>query len=98
MELDPERNFSETEEELAGTEEGNLLTNFAGEGFSQLLSSLPGIDEYMSYMEMFRLVRNMEYSVVVFDTAPTGHTLRLLSFPKVIEEALIKVISLKNKV
>jgi arsenite-transporting ATPase len=43
--------------------------------------SLPGIDEIAALMEVGRLGRSGAYDIVVVDTAPTGHTLRMLATP-----------------
>jgi len=38
---------------------------------TELTSSIPGIDEAMSFSELMKQVQNMDYDVVVFDTART---------------------------
>lgn len=49
-----------------------------------------------SHPAPLRLVQSMEFSCIVFDTAPTGHTLRLLSFPSTLEKSLNKFMGLSN--
>ncbi|MCU1245959.1 MAG: hypothetical protein JWN02_1869, partial [Acidobacteria bacterium] len=41
--------------------------------------SLPGVDELMAWMRIGELVEENAQATVVVDTAPTGHTLRMLS-------------------
>ncbi|KAL7060348.1 hypothetical protein AAHC03_09681 [Spirometra sp. Aus1] len=97
MEIDPSLNVEELEEDIVGADEAARSADFR-RTLTNVMSSFPGVDEYMSYTEIFRLVRTMDYSVVVFDTAPTGHTLRLLSFPDLMESGLNKLISLKSSI
>ena len=51
-----------------------------------LTLSIPGIDEVMSFKTIIDFIEEGEYEKYVVDTAPTGHALRLISAPKLLDE------------
>jgi len=46
---------------------------------------IPGLDEALAFDELLRHMENPFWDVIIFDTAPTGHTLRFLSLPELID-------------
>jgi len=72
-------------------ERGTLLDE---EDINDLLSlSLPGMDEVMSLFELSELDREGKYTHIVVDTAPSGHTSRLLRLPEVFDR-MVKALDL----
>ncbi|XP_042414085.1 ATPase GET3B-like isoform X2 [Zingiber officinale] len=55
----------------------------------------PGLDEAIAISKVMQFVEAPEYnsfSRIVFDTAPTGHTLRLLSLPDFLDASIGKIL------
>lgn len=61
----------------------------------------PGFDEAVALVEIVKYIEgDKEYSKfdrIIFDTAPTGHTLRLLALPDFLNGFFGKIISMKSK-
>jgi arsenite/tail-anchored protein-transporting ATPase len=82
-------------------EHGKVLAEIAKRGtlldeddINQLLNlSLPGLDEVMSLFELSELDREGKYTHIVVDTAPSGHTSRLLRLPEVFDR-MVKALDL----
>ena len=50
-------------------------------GMAEELALIPGMDEIVSLINIYRNAREGNFDVVVIDAAPTGETVRLLSMP-----------------
>jgi len=60
---------------------------FDNEDVEQLLGlSVPGIDEIMSLKVIMEIIEKHEFERYIVDMAPTGHALRLLASPHVLEQ------------
>ena len=62
-------------------------TNLDNDDIDQMLTlTIPGIDEVMSFKTIIDFIEEGNFDKYVVDTAPTGHALRLISSPKLLDE------------
>ncbi|CAD6499400.1 BgTH12-03516 [Blumeria graminis f. sp. triticale] len=97
MEIDPNGSIQEL---LGQADEGEgVAAGMGGMGgmMQDLAFAIPGIDEAMSFAEVLKQVKSLSHDTIIFDTAPTGHTLRFLQFPTVLEKALAKISQLSSQ-
>ncbi|MEO7000894.1 MAG: ArsA family ATPase, partial [Ktedonobacterales bacterium] len=63
-----------------------ITTNLKKQGASDVaaeeMAMIPGMDEIVALLNIYRQARDSSYDVVVIDAAPTGETVRLLSMPE----------------
>ncbi|KAL3817114.1 hypothetical protein ACHAXA_009945 [Cyclostephanos tholiformis] len=59
--------------------------------FQEWLSGIPGIDEATALSSAIEHIESDRYDIIVFDTAPTGHTLKLLGMPDILQAGIEKL-------
>jgi len=59
--------------------------------------SVPGIDEVAALLEIARLASDKRFELIVVDTAPTGHTLRMLAMPETLRSVAMAFHRMQTK-
>lgn len=96
IEIDPDKAMEEYQEKMNQQQKYNdALSMFSDQ--LDIMSSSPGIDEVAAFEKFMEYMTSDEYDVVIFDTAPTGHTLRLLSFPEMMDSWMGKLIKTRTQ-
>ena len=62
------------------------------------MAGFPGMEEYFGMEMIYTLMTDASYDVVVFDTAPTGHTLKMLTAPDAIRAFILRILRMKAKI
>jgi len=96
VEIDPKKAMSEYKEKFTPKIEN--IGMLKGMGIDEIFDTAgmtPGIDEISAFDKFLQYMKSEDYDVIVFDTAPTGHTLRFLSLPDVLDSWIGKMIKLR---
>ncbi len=91
-EFESRRYVAEVKERITGLFGHSILKEASRQ--IDLAASMPGAEEMALFDKIGALVRDGDhtYDLVIFDTAPTGHTLRLIRMPELME-AWIRALS-----
>ena len=105
LEIDPSsalKEFRDSIDKLIGknsndsgndSELSSTLNSVAG-----LIDTLPaGTDEVVALAKVIQLIRRGEFDRVVLDTAPTGHTLRMLTTPSFLADLIERILVVSKK-
>jgi arsenite-transporting ATPase len=104
MEIDPTsalKEFRDSIDKLLGKNSGSgdpsELSSALG-SIGEIIDTLPaGTDEVVALAKVIQLIRRGNFDRVVLDTAPTGHTLRMLTTPAFLADLIERVLSVANK-
>ncbi len=98
VEIDPKKSMNEYKEKFMPKIESMDFLKGLGLGDTfDVAGMTPGIDEIAAFDKFLQFMQSRDYDIIVFDTAPTGHTLRFLSLPDVLDSWVGKMIKIRMK-
>jgi arsenite-transporting ATPase len=81
-----------------GEGENPLAGLLGGDAANPLGGSMPGSDEAAAMRLLMEYMDDPRFERVVVDTAPTGHTLRLLELPEMLDSMVGKMLAVRDQV
>ncbi|MHA1391015.1 MAG: ArsA family ATPase [Promethearchaeota archaeon] len=105
LEIDPKADLSEYKgltgmNPIEGMEMPDIMNGLPMMEDLQDITSMspPGIDEAFALLKVLEFIEtDHDYDLVIFDTAPTGHTLRFLSLPETLSGWIGKLLKMRLK-
>jgi arsenite-transporting ATPase len=76
---------------------GDLGELFGEDGPSPFGGPMPGADEAAAMQQLLAYLDDDRFQRVVIDTAPTGHTLRLLELPEVMDSMVGRMVKMRER-
>lgn len=92
VEVDPEEAMESYRDEIAMEDMPEMM-----EGLG-MLDKTPGMDEMAAFNQFMKYMRSDEYDHIIFDTAPTGHTLNLLQLPELMDSMVGTMLKMRMRV
>jgi arsenite/tail-anchored protein-transporting ATPase len=106
LEVDPSKSISQFKGLVNKLIGGNSDDDASSSGIRNTLKELEevfdtlpaGTDEVVALAKVINLVKKGDFDRIVIDTAPTGHTLRMLSTPGFLAELIERLLIISDKV
>ncbi|MFX1485543.1 MAG: ArsA family ATPase [Promethearchaeota archaeon] len=97
LEVNPQKEFSKYQKSLESASDSSEIAGIPGSELLEDLGGLtpPGADEALAFAKVLEFIEKSEHDLIIFDTAPTGHTLRLLSLPDLLNSFFGKLLTFR---
>lgn len=105
VEVEVDEAVQEFKRLVGGVADGRAAKSEGGLGLSDFADIFdavpPGVDELVALAKLVRLARRdalgMHFDRVIVDTAPTGHTLRLLTYPDFLDRFIERLLVIRKR-